>query len=95
MTHAPLPSAPKAEAAPLTERRYLLPFLLVISLFFLWAFGVNLNDILIPHLKRAFGRPNPSGRPNHPRSGASLSVPFLTVPKVNKLTRLGNRTAYP
>ena len=55
MTHAPLPSVPKAEAAPLTERRYLLPFLLVISLFFLWAFGVNLNDILIPHLKRAFG----------------------------------------
>jgi FHS family L-fucose permease-like MFS transporter len=22
--------------------------------FFLWAFGVNLNDILIPHLKKAF-----------------------------------------
>jgi MFS transporter, FHS family, L-fucose permease len=42
-------------AAPLTERRYLLPFVLIISLFFLWAFGVNLNDILIPHLKRAFG----------------------------------------
>ena len=55
MTHAPLPSVPKAEPAPLTERRFLLPFLLVISLFFLWAFGVNLNDILIPHLKRAFG----------------------------------------
>jgi len=55
MTHVPLPFAPKAEPAPLTERRYLLPFLLVISLFFLWAFGVNLNDILIPHLKRAFG----------------------------------------
>lgn len=42
-------------SAPLTERRYLLPFILVTSLFFLWAFGVNLNDILIPHLKRAFG----------------------------------------
>ena len=55
MTLAPLPSEPKAEPAPLTERRYLLPFLLIISLFFLWAFGVNLNDILIPHLKRAFG----------------------------------------
>ncbi len=24
-------------------------------LFFLWALGVNLNDILIPHLKGAFG----------------------------------------
>jgi MFS transporter, FHS family, L-fucose permease len=38
-----------------TERRYLVPFLLITSLFFLWAFGVNLNDILIPHLKKAFG----------------------------------------
>lgn len=41
-------------AAPLTERRYVVPFILVTSLFFLWAFGVNLNDILIPHLKKAF-----------------------------------------
>lgn len=42
-------------AAPLTERRYLRPFILVTSLFFLWAIGVNLNDILIPHMKKAFG----------------------------------------
>src|SRR5271155_689546 len=42
-------------AVPVTERRYLVPFLLITSLFFLWAFGVNLNDILIPHLKKAFG----------------------------------------
>lgn len=41
-------------SVPITERRYLLPFVLVISLFFLWAFGVNLNDILIPNLKKAF-----------------------------------------
>jgi MFS transporter, FHS family, L-fucose permease len=41
-------------AVPLTERRYVLPLILVTSLFFLWAFGVNLNDILIPHLKKAF-----------------------------------------
>jgi MFS transporter, FHS family, L-fucose permease len=41
-------------SAPLTERRFLVPFILVTSLFFLWAFGVNLNDILIPHLKKAF-----------------------------------------
>src|ERR1700752_1008510 len=39
---------------PMTERRYAVPFALVTSLFFLWAFGVNLNDILIPHLKKAF-----------------------------------------
>ena len=41
--------------APLTEGRYAVPFILVTSLFFLWAIGVNLNDILIPHLKKAFG----------------------------------------
>jgi len=41
------------EAAPLTERRYLLPFVLITSCFFLWAIGTNLNDILIPHLKKA------------------------------------------
>src|SRR5258707_13303614 len=41
-------------SAPLTERRYIAAFMLVTSLFFLWALGVNLNDILIPHLKKAF-----------------------------------------
>ena len=40
--------------APITERRYLWPLILVTSLFFLWAVGVNLNDILIPHLRGAF-----------------------------------------
>jgi MFS transporter, FHS family, L-fucose permease len=39
---------------PLTERRYIVPLILITSLFFLWAVGVNLNDILIPHLKGAF-----------------------------------------
>ena len=39
---------------PITERRFLVPLILVTSLFFLWALGVNLNDILIPHLKKAF-----------------------------------------
>src|SRR6267143_5275220 len=42
------------DPSPLTERRYTVAFVLVTSLFFLWAFGVNLNDILIPHLKKAF-----------------------------------------
>jgi MFS transporter, FHS family, L-fucose permease len=41
-------------SAPLTERKYILPFVLITSLFFLWAFGVNLNDVLIPHFKSAF-----------------------------------------
>jgi len=39
---------------PLTEKRYRVPLALITSLFFLWALGVNLNDILIPHLKKAF-----------------------------------------
>lgn len=43
-----------SHSAPLTERKYVLPFLLITSLFFLWAFGVNLNDVLIPHFKSAF-----------------------------------------
>src|SRR5215467_12960764 len=41
-------------SAPLTERRYVAPLVLVTTLFFLWALGVNLNDILIPHLKKVF-----------------------------------------
>jgi len=39
---------------PLTQRQYVVPLILVTTLFFLWAVGVNLNDILIPHLKKAF-----------------------------------------
>jgi FHS family L-fucose permease-like MFS transporter len=41
-------------SAPITTPGYVLPLVLVTSLFFLWALGVNLNDILIPHLKKAF-----------------------------------------
>jgi MFS transporter, FHS family, L-fucose permease len=43
-----------SSSAPITERRYPLPFILVTSLFLLWAIGVNVNDILIQHLKKAF-----------------------------------------
>jgi len=43
-----------ARHAGLTTAQFRIPLLLIISLFFLWAFGVNLNDILIPHLKKAF-----------------------------------------
>ena len=46
---------PTQKSVPLTEKRYRLPFILITSLFFLWALGVNLNDILIPHFKAAFG----------------------------------------
>src|ERR1700720_1592992 len=54
MTTSPGPAA-NGGSVPITERRFLLPFFLITTLFFLWAFGVNLNDILIPHLKKAFG----------------------------------------
>jgi len=53
MTEHHLKSA--RQSVPITERRYVIPLILVTSLFFLWALGVNLNDILIPHLKKAFG----------------------------------------
>jgi FHS family L-fucose permease-like MFS transporter len=43
-----------SHSAPITERRYVTPLILVTTLFFLWALGVNLNDILIPHLKKVF-----------------------------------------
>ena len=51
-----LPAKPDIayRSVALTERRYRAPLLLITSLFFLWALGVNLNDILIPHLKKAF-----------------------------------------
>ncbi len=38
---------------PLVSGQYLLAFVLVTSLFFLWAFLHNTNPILIPHLKKA------------------------------------------
>ena len=36
------------------KNNYLLPFILVTSLFFLWGFVHNLDPILIPHLRKAF-----------------------------------------
>jgi MFS transporter, FHS family, L-fucose permease len=35
------------------SNRYLLPFILITSLFFLWGMAHNLDSILIPHLKKA------------------------------------------
>src|SRR5882672_11527226 len=37
----------------MSKNKTLVPFILVTSLFFLWAFLHNLNPILIPHLKKA------------------------------------------
>ena len=35
------------------SKAYLFPFILIVSLFFLWGMAHNLNGILIPHLKKA------------------------------------------
>src|SRR6476469_7899115 len=35
------------------KKLYLIPFILVISLFFLWGMVHNMDSILIPHLKKA------------------------------------------
>ncbi|MDX2189624.1 MAG: L-fucose:H+ symporter permease [Bacteroidota bacterium] len=35
------------------SRNYTIPFAIVTSLFFLWAMGGKMNDILIPHLRKA------------------------------------------
>jgi FHS family L-fucose permease-like MFS transporter len=42
-----------AEADSSSGKRFLLPFILVVSLFFLWGMAHNLDSILIPHLKKA------------------------------------------
>jgi FHS family L-fucose permease-like MFS transporter len=33
--------------------KFVLPFVLITSLFFLWGIAHNFNPILIPHLKKA------------------------------------------
>jgi len=48
-------SPPEAARSSGNRERYALPLVLITSLFFLWGARVNLNDILIPHLKKAFG----------------------------------------
>jgi FHS family L-fucose permease-like MFS transporter len=53
IVRTPSSTVPRA-GFPITERRFVLPLILITSLFFLWAVGVNLNDILIPHLKGIF-----------------------------------------
>ena len=35
-------------------RKAILPLVLIISLFFLWALANNLNDVLIGHFKKTF-----------------------------------------
>lgn len=55
MTNEPLNTHPEiiTKGDPSSGKKYLLPFILVISLFFLWGMAHNLDSILIPHLKKA------------------------------------------
>src|SRR5690348_8984097 len=41
------------ETKPKKKNPFLLPFILITSLFFLWGMVHNLDSILIPHLKKA------------------------------------------
>lgn len=41
------------EGGKSARRKFLLPFIVICSLFFLWGLAHNLNAILIPHLKKA------------------------------------------
>src|SRR5436190_16489251 len=54
MTRTAHSESARRRAVPLTDPQYRVLLILITSLFFLWALGVNLNDILIPHLKKAF-----------------------------------------
>lgn len=36
------------------SKRYIIPFALLCSLFFLWAVANNLNDILLPQFQQAW-----------------------------------------
>ncbi|WP_316813500.1 L-fucose:H+ symporter permease [Pedobacter heparinus] len=38
----------------MTKNKYLFPFIMITSLFFMWGFVHNLDPVLIPHLKRSF-----------------------------------------
>jgi MFS transporter, FHS family, L-fucose permease len=43
-----------ADSNQSTKGKYLLPFILVTSLFFFWGFLHNLDPVLIPHLRKTF-----------------------------------------
>jgi FHS family L-fucose permease-like MFS transporter len=38
----------------MAQNKYLFPFIMITSLFFMWGFVHNLDPVLIPHLKRSF-----------------------------------------
>src|ERR1700730_17930114 len=55
MTNSPGTAANGGRSVLITGRRAMAPLILITLKYFVGALGVNLNDILIPHLKKAFG----------------------------------------
>lgn len=55
MANIPVQSVAQPVVSTQTQasKKYLVPFILVTSLFFLWGMAHNLDSILIPHLKKA------------------------------------------
>jgi hypothetical protein len=44
--------SPSTTRAPFTERRYVLTFIFVVSLFMLWGLGVTMADVLNKHVQQ-------------------------------------------
>jgi FHS family L-fucose permease-like MFS transporter len=53
MAQIPVAQPTLAQGQSTSRNKYLVPFILVTSLFFLWGMAHNLDSILIPHLKKA------------------------------------------
>jgi FHS family L-fucose permease-like MFS transporter len=53
MAQLPVESVIQPTKTASTNKTFLVPFILVVSLFFLWGMVHNLDSILIPHLKKA------------------------------------------
>ncbi|MDO7846221.1 L-fucose:H+ symporter permease [Hymenobacter sp. M29] len=53
MALAPASIPPPVTGGPVSARTYLLPFSLVVGVFFLWGMAHSLDSILIPHLQKA------------------------------------------
>jgi FHS family L-fucose permease-like MFS transporter len=73
------------------ERRAIGPLILIITLFFLWGVANNLNDVLIPHLKKAFFLSDlQSGLI---QSAFYLGYFFLALPAAAVMRRFGYKAA--
>ena len=73
------------------DRKAIAPLILIITLFFLWGVANNLNDVLIPHLKKAFFLTDlQSGLV---QSAFYLGYFFLALPAASVMRRFGYKAA--